>query len=149
MKANSVRVFWGLGVAIAVVALSSALWEGGPESVSPKELPPGAPVRGENVVAPVARTPMSRPAAESMKESIPLEDAPDMVSGLNASSGNIDQDLAIVSNLLETDFSVFQGYPMGGNVELMEAFTGANPRGIEFFSRDSKALDAQGRLVDR
>lgn len=150
MKAQRIRffIFGGLSLVAIVAFLTSDRLDSLVPSV---ERDPAliAPSRGVNVAEPVSRVPVSRPMAAPDEPASTNENAPDMVSGLNAENGHIGKDLEIVSSLLETYYSVYHAFPMGDNADLMAAFTGKNPRGIEFFSKDSEMLNAQGELVDR
>ena len=95
----------------------------------------------------LSRRPLSRSATDS--EMVAAEERPGILEGLNDRNGTIENDLAIVDNLLFSYHSVFQEYPYGDNADWIQAFLGANKRRIAFFSKDASWLDAKGRLVDR
>lgn len=95
----------------------------------------------------LSRIPLSLSSAETRDDAEPAADG--LLLGLNEERGTIQQDLALVDNLLFSFHSVFHEFPYGDNAELMAAFLGGNDRKIAFVRSEHVALDSEGRLVDR
>lgn len=71
--------------------------------------------------------------------------------GLNSPSGSAMQDLDIVGQILDAWQTNFphQGNPVGLNVEITRALTGANRLKEPFLPTDHPAINANGELCDR
>ncbi len=95
----------------------------------------------------LSRRPLSRP--EAVSEVGAVEGKPSLLEGLNDSKGTIENDLAIVDNLLFSYFSVFKEYPYGENADWVQAFSGGNKRRIAFLPKERAWLDEKQQLVDR
>ncbi len=148
MRAGRISLLLGicvLGLILLMVSRRQARDDRSSESVEPVERLVQQETLEEK--APLSRRPLSRSAAES--EKLATSDKPGILAGLNERGATIEQDLAIVDNLLFSYQSVFREFPYGDNAELVKVFQGANPRGIAFIPKDESSLNASGELIDR
>jgi hypothetical protein len=72
-----------------------------------------------------------------------------LADDLLAAGKSPDSDMAIVLSLFDHFLEKCGGMPVGSNQEIVNAFTGNNPKRIAFLARNHPAINAQGELVDR
>jgi len=74
-----------------------------------------------------------------------------LASELNAPTGTIERDLAVVDSVLEAFRTNFPGAgnPVGENNEITAALTGRNSLGLQLVPRRHPAINNHGELVDR
>jgi hypothetical protein len=118
--------------------------------------PGGAPVRTPSMDTPP--TSASQPSVVSspaitlnIPNSIPTNGVSHLADALNLSTGTINADLQIVSDIFESFRSNFphSGNPVGDNAEITAALTGRNPLALALVPENHRAIDARGQLCDR
>lgn len=75
----------------------------------------------------------------------------DLATALNSPASNINADLRLVADILDTFRSNFprDGNPVGTNVEITAALAGRNALGLALIPRDHPAINVAGELCDR
>lgn len=120
---------------------------------TPEVTPPAGEAAAPSSEAANAVAPSAEPAR-------PEKPVPELVTGpdpgrspiadrLNAEDGSIDQDLLIVTRLLENYLLEFGSNPVGSNREITAQLSGRNPRHHTPLPQDVPAIAADGQLVDR
>jgi hypothetical protein len=129
---------------MAAVLLGLLLWFFWPASPAPEALVarpvPQVPATPTAGAAPRASLPEPPPAGESR-----------LAEELNAPAGTIRRDLQILNEVFETWQSNFprSGNPVGENVEITRALTGANELRLALIPTGHRAINARGQLCDR
>ncbi len=101
---------------------------------------------------PAAATPPAAAApADPVPESAPLGGESDLAADLNAPSGTIQRDLAILQDVFSAWLTNFPrlGHPGGENRDITAALCGENPVRFAFVPRTHRAINAAGELCDR
>jgi len=123
----------------------------------PRTTPPPTAPSTSSVPTVPAPTPASAPAVPKIEIRKSEIENPSSAAGspiaddLNAPGGSLRRDLEILNEL----FGAFQtnfprlGNPVGENVEITAALTGANPAQFVFISPRHRAINARGELCDR
>ncbi len=148
MKAGRIAILLGLCVLGLVLMMVSR----GPTGSSERSETPAVDVRTpheddrEGQVA-LSRRPLSRSVTDSRVDA--AHEKPGILAGLNDELGTIEQDLAIVDNLLFSYHSVYHEFPYGENADWVKIFRGANPRRISFLSDSEGGLNEKDQLIDR
>lgn len=143
-----------LGVAALVALLLGwSVWRAGPSS-DPPPLPGRVEDRG--ATGAMADPAVAQLATGEEEASFLLNPAADPLvglvgEGLNSVDGSVQRDLRIVSAILDAWQTNFpsEGNPVGLNVEITRALTGANRLKIPFIPSDHPAINRDGELCDR
>lgn len=118
----------------------------------PRPTPPPTAPASSSAPADRAHT-TAAPKIENRKSEIEISAAAGspIADDLNAPGGSLRRDLEILNEL----FGAFQtnfprlGNPVGENIEITAALTGANPAQFVFISPRHRAINARGELCDR
>lgn len=111
--------------------------------------PPAKPVAsGPAPAAPVPRSVASDPV---VPPATALSGESRVADELNAPAGSIQRDLRILNEVFETWQTNFprSGNPVGENVEITRALTGANELRFAFITPGHRAINPRGQLCDR
>jgi hypothetical protein len=134
-----------LAVLVIAIIAGIAAWLLWPRPAAPASVlgppAPAAPV--------VAGSP--RPSVPPPRDEEPIEGESRLADQLNAPTGDVRADLAIINELFATWQSNFPraGNPVGENAEITAALSGANPLRFAFLPRGHRAVNARGELCDR
>lgn len=115
---------------------------------------PGAPGRAGGVaMTPVKRLgpDRSRQAEKTPEGPLVVADIAETARQLNAPSGSVAQDMEILQSLIDFHRRANQGeIPAGGeNAEIVDQLRGKNSKQLAVIPPGIKAVDAEGRLLDR
>jgi hypothetical protein len=135
-----------LAVAVIAILAAVAVWLLWPRATAPAH----APVAAGGPAARISSAVVSNPPAGARDEP-PIEGESRLADQLNAPSGDVRADLAIINELFATWQSNFPraGNPVGENTEITAALSGANPLRFAFLPRGHRAVNARGELCDR
>lgn len=132
---------WARGISIVFACALGVAWFLSVRKPEPNVLP-----AGQTTAAPAMQVASQQPAAEKP----PVGEG--ILQGYAAASGSVQQDLTLVSHVLENFALLLKGddpLPLGANEEIAAALRGRNRARLRFVADTNAVFNAHGQLVDR
>ncbi|WP_395747844.1 hypothetical protein [Prosthecobacter sp.] len=138
MSKRSWQLFFG--IVAAIVCIVDAVWWLSKPGTSAEEK------RASRSTAPAAQVASKMPEVEKA----PVGET--ILQGYGAANSSVQQDLALVSHVLENFALLVKGddpLPLGANEEIAAALRGRNRMRLKFVPETSAIFNAKGQIVDR